>query len=159
MSTFIKPLAAIATLFLLVSSSACTIKNAQQAAEIYTIKDSYWMLISLKGQDLPEVTNTKTAYIRFEEGDNQVKGFTGCNKFTGKYEMTENSLNLSGLSTSRMMCPNIEMENYLIGLLENVTAYQLSDNILTLYHNDEAVATFRAGNRRSIDLEVNDQQQ
>ncbi|PRY05697.1 heat shock protein HslJ [Pontibacter ummariensis] len=156
-----KQLSYILTAFLLtvLLGSSCTVKNQNLASEVYTIRDAYWMLMSLEGLEVPTNLGTRTAYIRFQENENDVHGFTGCNKFSGSY--TENpeaqTLELADLSATEVACPDMEMENKLMRVLERVDAYRLSDNILTLYDNDKAVATFITGTRRSLDLEVQDE--
>ncbi|MBF9252739.1 META domain-containing protein [Pontibacter sp. 172403-2] len=147
-----------ACLLLALFVSACTIKPKDKSSEVYTFKDAYWMLMSIEGQSPQAPNNTHTAYIRFEENENDVHGFTGCNKFFGKYEGNEEqqTLKLSQLGATKMMCPNIELENKLMRVLENVDSYRISDDVLTLYAGGEAVATFMAGTERSIDNEVED---
>ncbi|MCC9135426.1 META domain-containing protein [Pontibacter silvestris] len=151
---------------LLLSVFSCTIKNKNTSAEVNTLVDSYWMLRSLEGQNIPETVDTRTAYIRFEERDDEVKGYTGCNRLSGKYEYSEavsptdeslQMLRMTGLSSTRMMCTNMNQENKLMDILKRVDAYRISDNVLTLYQGDEAVATFMTGTFRSIDNEVNDE--
>ena len=147
-----------AGLLLTLLVSACTIKPKNKASEVYTFKDAYWMLMSVEGQSPQAPNDTHTAYIRFEENENDVHGFTGCNKFFGKYEGNEEqqTLKLSQLGSTKMMCPNIELENKFMRILESVDSYRISDNVLTLYTNGQAVATFMAGTERSIDNEVED---
>lgn len=127
---------------------ACTAQNKAMTTEKDIIQDTYWMLYSMKGEDLQGPVDTRTAYIRFEEGKDEVKGFTGCNNFFGKYELSGDSVSLSALGSTKMMCPIIEQENKLMDILERVDAYSISDYLLTLYSNGTAVATFRAGNDR-----------
>lgn len=111
------------------------------------IQDSYWMLISLEGEDVQLPSDTRTAYIRFEEGKDDVKGFTGCNDFFGKYELNGENLQISDLGSTRAMCPVIEQEKKFMAILERVGSYSISDYLLTLYDkNGTAIATFRAGN-------------
>lgn len=145
---------------------SCSIKNKNTSAEVNTLVDSYWMLRSLEGQNVPETVDTRTAYIRFEEGEDEIKGYTGCNRFFGKYEYSEaqsdtdeslQMLRMMELNSTRMMCDNIDQENKLMDILKRVTGYRISDNVLTLYEGDKAVATFMTGTRRSIDNEVNDE--
>ena len=153
-SKFIPALSLLMALLL----GSCTVKPKNLASEVNTFKDAYWMLLSKEGQSPQAPNDTRTAYIRFEENDNDVHGFTGCNKFSGKYESDdEQSLKLSGLSSTKMMCSDIDLENRLMRLLQNVDSYRISDNVLTLYTGGKAVATFMTGTQRSIDNEVHDE--
>ena len=148
----IKTFLSVALALLLFS---CTAQRENTAAERDTILDAYWMLMSLEGQNVPETTDTRTAYIRFQENEDDVIGFAGCNKFSGKYELVgESALRMSELSTSRMACEVMDTENKLMEVLQRVDSYRISSNILTLYDGDKAVATFMTGTERSIDNEV-----
>lgn len=131
--------------------AGCTVQKNDLASEVESIKDAYWSLISLEGQDVQRPQNTNTAYIRFEEKDNDVYGFTGCNKFFGKYEANDKNVVLSELGTTRMACPDMEQENKFMEVLGRVDSYRLSSNMLTLYARGKAVATFMTGTEQSID--------
>lgn len=128
--------------------SACTTQKKAMTTEKDIIQDTYWMLVSLEGEEMQGPTDTKTAYIRFEEGKPEVKGFTGCNNFFGKYELNGDNVRLSDLGSTRMMCPAIEHENKFMAVLERVNAYSIADYLLTFYEGRKAIATFRAGNDR-----------
>lgn len=139
--------------YLLLSLSmlgACTTQKKAMTTEKDIIQDTYWMLVSLEGEELQGPTDTRTAYIRFEEGKPDVKGFTGCNNFFGKYELNGDSVRLSKLGSTRMMCPVIEQENKFLSVMERVDAYKIADYLLTLYANGKAIATFRAGNDQDM---------
>ncbi|GHA77935.1 META domain-containing protein [Pontibacter akesuensis] len=144
-------------LLLLAFSAGCTVKQKDISAEVSTIKDAYWSLYALEGQDIQRPQNTMTAYIRFQENDDDIVGFTGCNKLFGKYEMGEESLRLTKLNTTRMACPILEQENKLLDILGRVDSYRISDNILTMYAGGKAVATFMSGTEQSIDNDVSEE--
>lgn len=134
-------------LFLPLLLSACVLreKNQQYGTGDPVLQGSYWMLLSLPGQELQDNPDTHTAYIRFEEGSDELKGYTGCNRLSGRYRLRNGSLQLSNLSTTRAMCPIIEQENFMMAMLEQVDGYEIAGDVLTLFHQKKAVATFRAG--------------
>ena len=43
-------------------------------------------------------------FVQFET-DGEVAGFAGCNRFFGSYELTENTIKIGPLGTTRMACP------------------------------------------------------
>ncbi len=137
--------------------SACTIKSTTIAGEQSSVQGTYWMLLSLEGQDVPAANDTRMAYIRFEEEGGEVKGYTGCNNFFGKYTLQNTTLRLSDLGSTRMMCPNIEQENKLMSILRRVDSFNIAERLLTLYAGGEVVATFQAGNPDDLDDEINRQ--
>ena len=142
---------------MLLLASGCTVQNANQTVESDSILDTYWTLLSLEGQDVQRPQNTQTAFVRFEEGKTRVHGFTGCNRFFGRYEEgDQQSLKLSDLGSTRMACPNMDQENQFMDVLSRVDRYRIAGKMLTLYANGTAVATFMAGTEESIDTEVNE---
>lgn len=142
-------------LLLLFLSSGCTRIPKDQNAEDDSILDAYWTLYSLEGQDVRRPQNTNTAFIRFQENENDLHGFAGCNKFSGKYKLDGEQLRLSELRTTRMACPSMENENKMMDVLRRVDSYKISGRVLTLYASGTAVATFMSGTDPSIEPGLN----
>lgn len=132
---------------LLILLSACNLseKNRQYGEGDTALQNSYWILLSLQDQQFQDDPETRTAYIRFEAEDSDLTGFTGCNRLRGKYSLRNGSLQLTQLSTSRAMCPIIEQENMMVAMLKKADSYRISGEVLTLFYQNRAVATFRAG--------------
>lgn len=135
---------------LMLALGACTVQNKNQAAEGDSVLDAYWVLLSLEGQDVQQPQNTQTAFLRFEEGKTRVHGFTGCNRFFGRYELSGQQLTLSDLGSTRMACPIMDQENKLLDVLSRVDNYRIAGQLLTLYAGGTAVATFKSGNEENI---------
>ncbi|WP_162054323.1 META domain-containing protein [Pontibacter pamirensis] len=133
-------------LLLLLLSSSCTLQNNTLSTQTETIQDAYWILVSLEGQNVQASKDTRTAYIRFEEKDDDVTGYTGCNRISGSYTLTDERLQLSELSTTRMTCADMQLENKMLEVLSRVNTYRVAGDVLTLYDGDKAVATFMTGN-------------
>lgn len=128
---------------LCVLAASCTIRNKEVVGEQATIKDTDWVLLSFGDEDVPALQDTRTSFIHFNEGDNKMNGFAGCNNFFGRYELKGDRLSITQLESTRMSCPDMEAERYLLGVLENVTTYRISGNILTLYSRNNPIATFQ----------------
>ncbi|NDK55253.1 META domain-containing protein [Pontibacter fetidus] len=130
-----------------------TASPAHPETETDTILDAYWMLLSLEGQSPQAPNNTRTAYLRLEEKENDVKGFSGCNHFFGKYTLSGSSLRFSDLGSTRMMCPNMDQETKFMEVLGRVESYSIAGSILTFYQGQEAIATFKTGNPEDLQQE------
>ena len=70
-----------------------------------TLTNTYWKLVELDG-----------AAVRFGEdrelhmilkGDNQVRGYAGCNQFTGSATVTGDALSFGPIASTRRMCPDV----------------------------------------------------
>ncbi len=123
--------------------ASCTIRNKEIVGEQATIKDTDWVLLSFGNEEVPALQATRTSFIHFSEGNNKLKGFAGCNNFFGRFELNGEQLKITQLASTRASCPDMEAERYLLGVLENVSTYRISGNILTLYSRENPVATFQ----------------
>lgn len=93
------------------------------------ITDTRWKLVELRGQ---EVVNSK-AFVVFSTEKNQVYGNSGCNRFTGSFELGEgNRLALSQIASTRMACPDMETEQTFLSVLDMVDNYSISGGTLSL---------------------------
>jgi heat shock protein HslJ len=137
-------------LFLLGSCGTLREKNRQYGQGDAVLQASYWMLLSLQDQQFEDEPEARTAFIRFEEGRDDLRGFTGCNRISGKYQASNGSLRLTDLGTTRAMCPIIEQENMLMAILKKADSYRIAGEVLTLFYQNKAVATFRAGAEPTI---------
>lgn len=140
---------------LLFMCNSCTLKRNTLTTETDIIQDAYWVLVSLEGQNVQAPQDTRTAYIRFEENENDVSGYTGCNRLSGKYTLTGQRLQLSDLSSTRMACADMQMEEKMMEVLKRVDTYRIGGDVLTLYAGDKAVATFMTGNQQIMENDLN----
>ncbi len=77
--------------------------------------------------------------------DGRATGFAGVNCFFGRYECVgRDGLKFSKLSTTRMSGPDLRYEQTLLGQLNKVDRYELSDGELRLYGGTDEVAVFSA---------------
>ena len=144
----------LVALLLLLLCNSCTVKKNTLTTETEIIQDAYWVLVSLEGQNVQAPQDTRTAYIRFEENERDVSGFTGCNRFFGNYTLSEQNLQLSNLSSTRVGCANMDVELKMMEVLNRVDSYRIAGDLLTLYEGDKAVATFMTGNLRIMETDL-----
>jgi heat shock protein HslJ len=73
-------------------------------------------------------------YLQFAS-DGSVRGFTGCNRFIGRYEATSGGLKIQKIAMTMMACPDREtrLEREFVGILTQVEAYEAEHLKLTLY--------------------------
>lgn len=92
--------------------------------------------------DITSVNNnevaTGMAYIHFTE-DGKISGNSGCNRMMGSYTLDKQnkSLLFSQISSTRMMCRDMQTEQAILNALEKTKTYQTDgDNNLTLNDNE-----------------------
>ena len=104
-----------------------------------------WVLFELNGVDLStkDPKPAIEAFITFQIDRNRVHGNSGCNNFTGTYQLgAGNELHFSGMASTRKMCIDMSIENQINQLYQTVDSYSLQDNILSLNHGDTPLARF-----------------
>ncbi|MAI89848.1 META domain-containing protein [Ponticaulis sp.] len=74
-----------------------------------------WVVEDLMGQGIPDMAR---AELHFED-TGAVSGRTGCNQFTGTYEMSDRLITFSALATTRRACPPalMDMESKFLSVL------------------------------------------
>lgn len=65
--------------------------------------------------------------------EGKIAGNTGCNRFSGEFEIKDKSgIELSNIGSTRMMCPDIQFEISFIEMLEKASQYSINEGRLTL---------------------------
>lgn len=83
----------------------------------------------------------RTPYLFLKRDEKRFYGFGGCNRLMGMYEIKEKQhIEFSKIVSTKMMCPQIHIEQNLFERLEKVETYSIENEIVTLYdHNKQAV--------------------
>ena len=94
------------------------------------ITEKYWKLVELNGKPvvLDECTGGRGAFIILKKENNRVNGSTGCNTFTGAYEIdpARYRIRFSPMAITMMACLNMEVENELKRVLELADNYAVA---------------------------------
>lgn len=101
-----------------------------------------WVVNFLPGV---EVLKSKAGevYIRFVD-DKKIEGFSGCNRFFGGYGDGVNSLTFGPIATTRMFCPDMEVEDTMMKMIAGSLDYIIVSDHLYLYKDAELQAVFVA---------------
>jgi len=74
----------------------------------------------------------------FTNEKNQVRGFSGCNRFSGTYQKKENQLKFGPMAATMMACvEGMEQEQLFLKALGKTTRYTVSGDDLALYSGEE----------------------
>ena len=93
------------------------------------IADVRWKLVELNGQKI----DNSEAFVVFSTEDNRVYGNSGCNNFTGDFELKEgNRLVLSQIASTRMACPDMDTEQAFLSMLGMTDNFTISGGMLSL---------------------------
>lgn len=108
------------------------------------LEGTRWMLTEVDGGPVSVPKDGKRPYFVLGK-DGTVKGFAGCNSFSGKYiSKGEGGFDLTGLVSTMMACPQLETEGKFLKALEEADRYQPVGTSLFLYKGDAMLAKLRA---------------
>ena len=107
------------------------------------LRGTQWHLVQLMGK---EVNLPKESFNLILSTDGNVAGVGACNRLLGHYSVAENyALNLGQVGTTMMLCPeNGELESKFVGVLGEVTHYDIDGDKLLLLSNGVIKAIFQA---------------
>jgi heat shock protein HslJ len=107
-----------------------------------------WTLMSLLSNDAVSSTyaEAEEATLRIED-DGSASGSTGCNRFTGAFEVVDGVLTTEGLGTTRMACAgDVWMqEDHVLAVLQGGPTIEIEGAMLTLMIEDGRGLQYTAG--------------
>jgi heat shock protein HslJ len=110
--------------------------------------NKHWQLVELFGNpvDAAQPENAKNAFITFFTDESRVSGFSGCNSFSGTYQLKQGSrLSISNVISTMKMCMNAkDTEKKLFEAINQADSYYVNGNTLTLNRARAPLAKFEA---------------
>lgn len=100
-----------------------------------------WLIETANGVSTDEAPNE--AFITFGDSG-RVNGCAGVNMFFGDYTLTEGAFQVNNIGMTRMMGPNIEIEDAVCDALNNSAKIKVVGNTATIFNNaEEAIITLK----------------
>ncbi len=115
------------------------------------IENIKWELVELAGERIEPVNGVSPGF-RLNPQGMSMRGFGGCNRMMGMYELHEDLLHFRNIATTKRFCQEtLGLEDRLIQALEHVKTYRIEGDLLELYGDYGLLAVFRkAGSRAGI---------
>lgn len=108
--------------------SSCSSVSSLNPMQLLT--GNNWVLSSLMGGGLDMFSGGGLPSLGFGD-DGKLTGSTGCNSFSGNFEMNGTNLNLDPGAMTKKACPG-EGENEFLDALKQVSNFKVSKDKLTL---------------------------
>jgi heat shock protein HslJ len=89
-----------------------------------------------------DVENARRPHLTLRSDSGSVAGSGGCNRLFGTYALTGNGLRFSGLGSTKMACPDMEIETAFTQALERVDTWRIAGAELQL-HDAQGVVLLR----------------
>lgn len=100
----------------------------------FALYERYWKLVAVNGK--PVVADSsfrKEPHLIFKEADNRVTGNDGCNSFSGSFGLEgRNQIGISQLASTLMACPNMDIPQQFVEVLQKADRYQIDGDNLSL---------------------------
>ena len=110
-----------------------------------TVKDqagltqTSWQLI-----EMGDFENLSKIWLKFESNDEKkLSGYAGCNRFFGVYEISGYNLKFGNIASTKMFCPEMELESSFLKRLADVDRFEVSDSRLRLFSGKESLMVFQ----------------
>lgn len=119
-----------------------------QSEDISGIIEKYWKLKTLAGKPVEMGENQeREVHFILKQSDNQIQGFSGCNRFMGTYRLkSDHKIEFNGMAGTLKACPEVDFnENEFLHLFTEMDHYRLNNDQLAFITADgEELATFEA---------------
>ncbi len=98
------------------------------------LPEKYWKLIEIRGQKVTSENYLKEPHFILKAKDNRIVGNSGCNSFSGTYELTPetNRIAIYNIAMTRMACIKPTVEEAFIKVLETADNYTVKNDTLQL---------------------------
>lgn len=113
-------------------SSCASTKNVVTVSSL----SGEWNIIEINGSAVVPASNQEFPFIGFDTKSGKVYGNSGCNRLMGSFDVNAKpgQLDLGALGSTRMMCPDMTVEQNVLAALGQVKKYrQLDKENIALY--------------------------
>lgn len=92
-----------------------------------------WLVTRLKDLD----SFGRNPFIKIDLSQNEINGNTSCNRFSAKINVKNNKIEISELSSTEMMCRDMEVEEAFLHALNSISSYTLNEEKLQLLDENQ----------------------
>ena len=111
-----------------------------------SLTNTYWKLAELNGQKATLGARQRELHMVLTSDGERVRGFSGCNRFSGTYDLSNGQLRFQQLASTMVACvEGMEQERQFVDALKSTARFSLSGDALTLYGDqDQLILRFEA---------------
>ena len=111
-----------------------------------SLTDTYWKPVELEGQPVTLGAGEKELSMVLVGKEGRVRGYSGCNQFTGGYDQQDDQLKLTQLASTMKACvEGMEQEQRFLRALGHARRFSVKGDMLTLFdEQDRMILRFEA---------------
>ncbi len=135
--------AGLVAMFCMVS---CGNTAAEKTADASVFEGKTVTLMNfVEGEALPSGLQ-EPVVMMFNKEEGAVNGFTGCNRFFGKYIIEGDVVKFENVGVTKMMCDPVanEVEMKVMDILNTVNRFETTENSVIFYNGDKRLGEFCA---------------
>ena len=104
------------------------------ATSTATLVNTYWKLVRLDGEAVEVKDDQREPYFVLHSEEQRVGGYSGCNRLTGSYAASEDSLTFSQMGGTMMACAEgMELERAFLDALGKVARFRIEGETLEVF--------------------------
>jgi len=109
-------------------------RHAKASTPNASLVDTYWRPVELENQPVALGAGERELHMVLVSEGKEVRGYSGCNRFTGSFEQEGDQLNFRQMaSTSRVCAQGMEQEMKFLKALNKTHKYEIRGDTLSLY--------------------------
>ena len=121
--------------------AAMTMFAACCGEENLPMENTKWNLTELQGATNEVFADADTFWFSLD--GESIVGVGACNRFFGGYQLTQcGSFEVGAMGMTRMACPDMELEDVFVRVMDEADCYEIKGNVLTLKKGTEVLARF-----------------
>ncbi len=127
-------------------ADADTLPSNVGPAAPMAITDRDWTLVELGDNTAPMGNGDRPVTLRLVSANGTAGGFAGCNRYNGPYTLEGNRLTFGPAISTKMGCQQgMDVEVSYLGMLPQVTNYEVTSSALVLVGGSGPLARFASG--------------
>ena len=142
-----KKILIVLTLAVLAAGMTSCCRTCRRAKPV-EVKGVKWSLMELRDKVIDRVQGkTPESYTLILGDDGRIGGRGDCNTFFSGYTLEGNRIYISGIASTRMLCPDQALEDSYFRTLESAVQISIDGDFLILSDKDgKIVASFKKSN-------------
>ena len=146
-----KVIYSLTAIILILSCSCCKTSKKNLKTGKYPLVGTQWMLAALEGEEFNK-DFALHPFIVFDTAGS-FQGNLGCNSFFGSYEVSKKQkMKLQFEGATKRLCSKMEVERRFLAILKrDVTRYELKNDELILFSEEEELMRFKGVNMNEVE--------
>lgn len=116
------------------------------ADPVADLTNTHWKPIMINGDEVTLGAGGKEPHMVLDSEGNRVRGFSGCNQFTGAFQQQGSQIGFSQMASTMKACMDgMEQEKRFLDALKHTSRFEITGETLLLYDaGDKQVLLFEA---------------